>query len=125
MHSGTDPEGSYLSFLSKDPIKNIDVARDDAPVIAPNKDWRFMEGKVPAGTQTYIYKTNKVGADGKLDRTNIETKAMPRNKTDHVTFEPPQSNRPQQRVYDLMVTKPRYTQMFQSSDPWMPYEEKK
>jgi len=112
MHSGTDPEGSYLSFLNKDPIRNIDVIRDDAPLKQPNKDWSFMQGKVPAGTQTFIYKTGKLGPDGSLNRENIEQKPMPRNKTDHVTFEPPQSNRPQQRVYDLMMTKPRYTQMF-------------
>lgn len=114
MHSGTNPEGSYMSFLNKDPIRNIDVIRDDAPIkgTEPVKDWSFMKGKVPAGTQTFIYQTGKLDKTGALDRTNIEAKQIPRNKTDHVTFEPPQSNRPQQRVFDLMMTKPRYTQMF-------------
>jgi hypothetical protein len=50
-----------MSFLTKDPIRNIDIGRDDAPLKPPNKDWSFMNGKVPAGTQTYVYRTNKLG----------------------------------------------------------------
>ena len=83
-----------MAFLNKDPIRNIDVIRDDPKMIEPNKDWSFMKGKVPAGTQTFIYKTNKLEKDGNLNRENIEIKPFVRNKTDHVTFEPPQSNRP-------------------------------
>ena len=29
--SGVDPLGSFASFMKKDPIKNIDVRRDDRP----------------------------------------------------------------------------------------------
>ena len=37
--------GSYFCFLKKDPIKNIDVYRDDPP-LAPNKvDYGFMKNK--------------------------------------------------------------------------------
>ena len=63
---------------------------------------------MPYGTTTHIYKTGKLNGDFQLDRTNIEVKELPRNKTDHVSYDPPTSTRPQQRVYDLMMTKPRY-----------------
>ena len=53
-----------------------------------------MKNRVPTGTTTHIFKTGKLGADGKLDRSKIETKELPRNKTDHVSYEPPTSTRP-------------------------------
>ena len=116
--------GAYFSFLKKDPIKNIDVYRDDPPLKANDVDYSFMKNKCPAGTATFTYQTGKYGKEGNLDRTGIQAKELPRNKTDHVSYEPPQSNRPMQKVYDQMMTKPRYSAMIESSDPWMPYEEK-
>lgn len=53
-----------------------------------------MKNKVPSGTTTHIFATGKI-ADGKLDRTNIEVKENPRNKTDHVSYNPPMSSNPQ------------------------------
>ena len=82
-----------------------------------------MENKVPTGTTTFTYLTNKLGKDGRLNRETIVTKELPRNKTDHVSYDPPTSTRPQQRVYDLMMTKPRYAKNHQNSVHWMPYDQ--
>jgi hypothetical protein len=81
-----------------------------------------MENKVPTGTTTHTFLTGKLGKDGKLNREKIEAKELPRNKTDHVSYDPPTSTRPQQRVYDLMMTKPRYSKNHQSTVHWMPYD---
>ena len=111
-HSGINALGPYAAFTKKDAIRNIDVKRDDGPLKELGADYAFMKDKVPSGTTTHIFKTGKLNAEGRLDRTCIETKEAPRNKTDHVSYDPPQSNRPQQRVYDLMMTKPRYSKNF-------------
>lgn len=94
-HSGVNPEGPFASFMKKDPTKNIDVRRDDKAPVNIEKDYSFMKNRVPTGTTTHIFKTGKLGSDGRLDRTKIETKELPRNKTDHVSYEPPTSTRPQ------------------------------
>ena len=73
-----------------------------------------MIGKVPSGCGTFTFRTGKLKQGGALDRTNIETREPPRNKTDNVSYDPPQNNRPQQKVYDLMMTKPRYGNNFMS-----------
>lgn len=116
--------GSFHSFMKKDPIKNIDVRRDEKPKVDIKKDFAFMEGRVPVGTTTHIYQTNKIDQKtGILDRTNIISKELPRNGTDHVSYDPPTATRPQQRVYDLMMTQPRYSKNHQSTVHWMPYEQ--
>lgn len=71
-HSGINPLGSFASFMSKDPIKNIDVRRDDKPPVDIEKDYGFMKNRVPYGATTYIYKTGKLGKDWNLDRSKIE-----------------------------------------------------
>lgn len=121
-HSGVNPLGAFGAFMSKDPIKNIDVRRDDRPAVNVETDFGFMKGKVPSGTQTFTFRTGKLTQDGRLNRQNIETREPPRNKTDNVSYDPPQNNRPQQRVYDLMMTKPRYGKNHMSQVQWMPYE---
>ena len=50
-----DPLGSYFSFVVKDPIKNIDVRRDDKPRVNIETEYTFMKGKVPTGTQTFTF----------------------------------------------------------------------
>ena len=66
-----------------------------------------MNNKIPSGTTTHIFKTGKI-SDGRLDRANITIKENPRNITDHVSYNPPNSSNPQQKVYDKMVTAPKY-----------------
>jgi hypothetical protein len=123
-HSGVDHLGSFHSFLKHDAIKNIDVRRDEKPPVNIEKDFGFMKGRVPVGTKTYIYQTGKIGKDGKLNRSNIEAKELPINKTDHISYDPPTATRPQQRVYDLMMTKPRYAKNHPSTKPWVIYEDR-
>ena len=92
--------------------------RDDKPLANTYVDYGFMKNKVPSGTGTHIFQTGKLNRSGRLDRTGISTKELPRNKTDHVSYEPPTSNRPNQRAYDIDMTKPRYSANVQDSDPW-------
>ena len=80
-----------------------------------------MKNKVPYGTTTHQYKTGKI-LDGKLDRTNITFKEPARNVTDHISYNPPDSTKPQQRVYDLMMTAPKYAKNHCSTVSWMPYD---
>lgn len=75
--------------MSKDPIKNVDVRRDEKPPVNIEKDFSFMKGKVPSGTETYTFRTNKLTQSGRLNRENIEMRQPPRNKTDNVSYDPP------------------------------------
>ena len=93
-HSGVNPLGAFASFMSKDPIKNMDVRRDERPPVNVETEFGFMKGKVPSGTQTYTFRNGKLTQDGRLNRENIETREPPRNKTDNVSYDPPQNNRP-------------------------------
>ena len=88
-NSGIDALGPYRGFTKNDAIKNIDVKRDDGPLKDPKYDFGFMKDKVPIGTTTHIYKTAKLDKTGKLNRDCIDIKENPRNKTDHVSYDPP------------------------------------
>jgi len=57
-----------------------------------------------------------------LDRQSIETKTFPRNPTDHLSFDPPANERPFQRLFDHMVTKPKYNINVRSNFPWEPHK---
>ena len=50
-----------------------------------------MKGKWAVGTTKHTF--NKVNEEGRLDRTNIQMKTFPRNKTDHLSFDPPANER--------------------------------
>lgn len=91
--TGIDPLGAFKHFTLRDPITNVDVWRDKKPKVNIEKDYSFMKDRVPAGTATHIFKTGKIEA-GKLNRANITVKENPRNKTDHVSYNPPSSNKP-------------------------------
>lgn len=52
-----------------------------------------MKNRLPFGTATHTFTTGKM-KDGELDRTNILIKDNPRNKTDHVSYNPPMSTNP-------------------------------
>lgn len=107
-------------FIKKDPIRNIDVYRDSRP---PPPDISNLSTKWAIGTKNYIAKTEKVTGDGRLDRTNIESKPFwVKNPTDNISFEPPPaSERPTQKVFDEMVTKPKYNINVCSNHPWIPF----
>lgn len=123
-HSGSNPEGPFQTFIHNDTIKNIDVRRDEKPRVNVETDYGFMKNRIPYGATTFTYRSGKLDRDYKLDRTNIEQKELARNATDHVSYDPPGSTRPQQRVYDLMMTKPRYAKNHESTEHWMPYDQR-
>lgn len=58
---------------------------------------------------------------GKLDRTGFETKTFPRNKTDNISVDPPANERPFQKLYDEMITKPKYNINIRTENSWVPY----
>ena len=57
-----------MTFIKKDAITNIDVKRDDRNAAKINTEYSYMKNRIPIGTQTYIFKTNKLDNDWKLDR---------------------------------------------------------
>ena len=93
-HSGSNPQGPYESFFKKDPVRCINVRKDEKPRVDVEKDYGFMKGKVPTGTQTYTFLTGKLNQSGGLDRSGVPQRDVPRNKTDHVSYDPPTSTRP-------------------------------
>lgn len=123
-HSGSNPEGPYQVFIKNDTIQNIDVRRDEKPPVDIATDYAFMKNRIPYGATTFTYKSGKLDKNYSLDRTNIEQKELPRNATDHVSYDPPGSTRPQQKVYDLMMTKPRYAKNHESTVHWVPYDQR-
>jgi hypothetical protein len=93
--------------MKKDPIKNVDMWRDAKRKPDIEKDYGFMKNILPAGTATHTYQTGKV-LNGKLDRTNITIEKAPRNKTDHVSFIPPENKAGSTKESDMEMTAPRY-----------------
>ena len=62
-HSGVDPLGSFNSFLSKDAITNIDLWKDKKQSVNAHliqTDFGFMKDRVPVGTKTFTYLTDKL-----------------------------------------------------------------
>jgi hypothetical protein len=49
-HSGVNSLGPIYGFISKDPIKNIDVRRDDKVSKKSETEIAFMKNRVPIGT---------------------------------------------------------------------------
>jgi len=45
---------------------------------------------------------------------------FPRNPTDNISYDPPANDRPFQKVFDEMLTKPKYNINVPSSQPWVP-----
>ena len=59
IHSGINPHGSFLEFLKKDPITNIDVHRDS---MLPSPDSSDYRQKWAIGTTKHIFKkVNSMG----------------------------------------------------------------
>ena len=115
--SGTDPHGSFLEFLKKDPRQNIDVHRDFA---SHTIDLDQYKERWAIGTTKMTL--NKVSSHGLLDRTKYTSQIFPRNKTDNISFDPPAIERPFQRIYDEMVTKPKYNINVKSTNEWEPFK---
>ena len=107
--TGVDPDAGYKHFLTQDPFKNIDVHRDRCCATIMETSVRVPIGQVPYGTTTRTYALGMT-LDAKLDRQKlgIEARNFPRNKTDNLSFEAPSSTRPFQKVFDQVVTKPRF-----------------
>lgn len=104
--SGMNPHGGFMEFTKKDPVTNIDIHRDNRP---PPPDISHLSTKWAVGTKKNTF--TKVDDKGVLlDRSlgKLESKAFPRNPTDNIGYDPPANDRPFQRVFDEMITKPKY-----------------
>ena len=100
--------------------KNVDVKRD-RDALVDKTQFKIPQGQVPYGTTTHTYRLG-LGTDAKLDRASksISHKSFPRNPTDNLSFDPPARDRPFQKVFDNMSTKPDYNKNCLSSKPWEP-----
>lgn len=95
LNHGVDPHGSFLSFLVKDPIKNLDPWRDSRKKPSNlDTEYPYMKERVPVGTTKYSFMTGKLQQNGNLNRDNISVKYLPKNKTDCISYDPPTSDRP-------------------------------
>ena len=64
----------------------------------------------------------KVNSNGVLERSNIESRTFPRNPSDNISFDPPANDRPFQKVFDEMITKPKYDINVKSTNAWEPFK---
>ena len=65
--------GAFASFTKHDPIKNIDIRRDEKPPVDLKRDFPWMQNRIPVGTKTFTFETGKLARDGTLDRVNIKS----------------------------------------------------
>lgn len=116
-NTGADPHGSFLEFIKKDCAKPINVRKEHfKPEIDPNH-FEATNKHWAVGTKTF--NVNKVNGEGVFER---DFKPVSRHhiKTDHISVIPPANDRPFQRVYDKILTKPAYNKNAVCSDVWVP-----
>ena len=119
--TGISPTGSFVDFIHKDPIIALNRHRDREATIKNEIYVKIPVGQVPHGTTKYTYKLG-LDTDAKIDREKkgIQTKVFPRNPTDNINSEAPAIERPFQKLYDQMVTQPRYEKNVMTTNPWSP-----
>ena len=121
--SGRDAMAIFKNFAKKNE-STIDAFRDNKMgTVVLKREASLPIGKVPHGTTKCTY---KLGLDttGKLERgrLGVETRLFPKNPTDIVSQEPPESKRPFQGLYDQMVRVPKYETNNARSKPWAPQD---
>jgi len=103
--TGADPHGSFFEFIKKDLAKPINVRKDHIKPDIDNNHFEATQKKWAVGVKTST--VGKVNSVGKLER---DFKPVSRHhiKTDHISVVPPARDRPFQKVYDKILTKPAY-----------------
>lgn len=116
-NSGTDPYGSYREFMKKDVQKPIRTSA--LPQYQNNNQDHFKSLQNTWAVGTTKYTKTKVQPDGTMTR-DFKPVHKHNIKTDHISVEPPASERPFQKIYDQMLTKPAYDKNQVSTKPWVP-----
>jgi hypothetical protein len=104
-----DPQGNFIAFVRKDIVSNIDIHRDSVHRI----DDLNARKEFPA-----VGLMKKTASAQEIANKQIHSARLP---TDHISFEPPESTWKFQKVYDSMLTSPKYSTNFETGkEGWMP-----
>ncbi|CAI2378771.1 unnamed protein product [Moneuplotes crassus] len=115
--TGADPNGSFLEFIKKDCARPINVRKDHIKQDIDRNHFESLQKKWAVGTKTSIIE--KVDGEGKLQR-NFKPVSRHHIKTDHISVIPPARDRPFQKVYDKILTRPAYDRNYQCKNIWVP-----
>ena len=118
-NTGIDPVKNFEHFIGRDVSYSMHRTRR---TITLNEDYASVpKGKVPFGTTKHTYKLGLTN-EGRLDRNSMgyATQNFPRSPTDHISSEPPATERPFQNLFDRMMGSAKYEKNTKSSNPWSP-----
>ena len=118
-NTGHDPVKTFAHFIGRDPIEDMHRTRR---TITLKEDFASVpRGKVPHGTTKCTYNIG-LDTDGKLERNNIgyRTMTFPRSPTDHISSQPPDTERPFQNLFDRMIHQSKYEKNTKTTNPWSP-----
>jgi hypothetical protein len=104
-NTGADPNGGFLEFIKKDVQKPINVHNEKFKPEIDQNHFKATQHKWAIGTKTS--NIHKVNSEGKMQR-DFKPVSRYHNKTDHISVVPPERDRPFQKVYDKILTKPAY-----------------
>lgn len=104
-NTGCDPNGAFLKFIKKDCAEPISVRKEHFQPPIDQEHFKTTQGKWAVGTMKFD--KDKVTNEGFIQR---DFKPVSRHhiKTDHISVVPPDRDRPFQKVYDKILTKPAY-----------------
>jgi len=111
-NTGLDPLGSFNEFIKKDVIKNIDLHQTESKRVDDLESRKHF----PAIGTTKTIIGGKVSSKRAI---SLEGAGRTILKTDHISFDPPANERKFQKVYDYLVTQPRYSANSQNKNGWV------
>ena len=118
MNNQTQVEAAYNEFMKKDIANPLNWRSVDAYKVHNNEHFSDLQNTWAVGTTKCTWKL--VSPWGTLHR-NFEPVSKHNIKTDHITNDPPVVERPFQKVFDKILTKPAYSKNEVSSKGWAPF----
>ena len=110
--TGIDPNGSFLEFTRKDVCRNIDIYRDTLKKIAQDRTAN------PTQRPSHLPSRQSAVDSSLINQTYNNT----RISTDHISYEPPKSVRPFQKIYDQIIIQPAHTANIETAETsWKPF----
>ena len=106
-----------MEFIKKDVAKPINVRKEHIHEEINRDHFEATQKKWAIGTKTSTIKM--VNSVGKLER-NFKPVSRHHIKTDHISVVPPARDRPFQKVYDKILTKPAYNKNNVCTNVWVP-----
>ena len=116
-NTGADPLGSFKEFIKKDIANPINMRKDHFKPEVDKNHFTTLQSKFAVGTKTFS--VDKVNEEGKFLR-NYKPVSRHHIKTDHISVVPPARERPFQKVYDELLTKPAYNKNNVCQNIWVP-----